>query len=114
LVSCISLRKKKQQKNPFSCERPNKEGENSQVLVANTCNLSYSGGRDQVDHSWKRGRANSSQDPTLKNHIKKNGAGGVAQGEGPEFKPQYPPLKKRIKDKLQLEIFSNHISKGYI
>jgi hypothetical protein len=40
-------------------------------------------------------QANSSQDPITKNpntkkkKRKKNWAGGVAQGEGPEFKPQH-------------------------
>jgi hypothetical protein len=32
---------------------------------------------------------NSLRDPTSKNPITKNRAGGVAPGEGPEFKPQY-------------------------
>jgi hypothetical protein len=31
-----------------------------QVLVAHTCNPSYSGGRDQEDHDLKPTRANSS------------------------------------------------------
>jgi hypothetical protein len=34
------------------------------------------------------------QDPILKNPSK-NRAGGVAQGEGPEFKPQYRKKKKK-------------------
>jgi hypothetical protein len=54
--------------------------------VANACNPSYSGGRDQDDHSLKTAQANSSQDPISKNPIIKNWAGGVAQCEGPEFK----------------------------
>jgi hypothetical protein len=56
-----------------------------QVLVAHACNPSYSGGRDQ-DCSLKPAQANSSWDPISKNPITKNWAGGVAQGEGPEFK----------------------------
>jgi hypothetical protein len=38
---------------------------------------------------------NSSHDPISKNPIKKR-AGGVAQGVGPEFKPQYCKKKKKI------------------
>jgi hypothetical protein len=38
--------------------------------------------------------ANSSQDPILKIPITKK-AGGVAEGEGPEFKPQYHKKKKK-------------------
>jgi hypothetical protein len=34
--------------------------------VAHTCNPSYSGGRDQEDHSLKRGWANSLRDPISK------------------------------------------------
>jgi hypothetical protein len=60
--------------------------------VAHTCNPSYSGGRDQ-DCDSKPAQANSSQDPILKNDSQKR-AGGVAQGEGPEFKPQYWEKKK--------------------
>jgi hypothetical protein len=44
-----------------------------QILVAHAC--SYSGGRDKKKISQKR-------------------AGGVAQSEGPEFKPQYLKTKK--------------------
>jgi hypothetical protein len=57
--------------------------------VAHACNTSCSRGRDQEDHSSKPAWANSSRDPILKNPTTKNWAGGVAQGEGPEFKPQY-------------------------
>jgi hypothetical protein len=32
--------------------------------------------------------------PYLKKTLHKNKAGGVAQGEGPEFKPQYQKKKK--------------------
>jgi hypothetical protein len=47
-----------------------------------TCNPSYSGGRDQEDHSSKPAQANSSRDPISKNPSQKR-AGG-------EFKP-IPP-----------------------
>jgi hypothetical protein len=70
--------------------------------VAHACNPSYLGGRDQKDHGSKPAQANSSQDPiSKKKKITKNGGGGVAQGVGPEFKPQYHikkhgPTKKNV------------------
>jgi hypothetical protein len=62
------------------------------VLVAHTRNPSYSGGRDQVDHSSKPDQANSSTELYLKKKKKKKShqkkrADGVAQGVGPYFKP---------------------------
>jgi hypothetical protein len=63
--------------------------------VAHTCNPSYSGGRDQEDHSSKPAWKNTSQDPILKIPITKR-AGGVAQGEGHEFKPHYSKKKKKL------------------
>jgi hypothetical protein len=62
--------------------------------VAHAYNPSYSGGRNQEDCSLKLARANSSQDPISKNPLQKYRTGGVAQGEGPEFKPQYWGGKK--------------------
>jgi hypothetical protein len=56
------------------------------VLVAHTCNPTYSGGRDQEDYGLKPTQENSLQDPILKNPSQKS-AGGVAQGVDPEFKP---------------------------
>jgi hypothetical protein len=53
--------------------------------VAHTCSPSYSGGRDQKDHSSKPALENSSRDPILKNLSQKR-AGGVAQGEVPQKK----------------------------
>jgi hypothetical protein len=41
----------------------------SRVLVAYTCNPSYSGGRDEKDRGLKPAWANSSRDPILKNPI---------------------------------------------
>jgi hypothetical protein len=67
-----------------------------QTLVTHTCNPSYSGGRDQEDHSSKPVPANSSVRPYLEKPITK-WAGGVAEGVGPEFKPQH--LKKKNKKK---------------
>jgi hypothetical protein len=63
------------------------------VLVIHACNPSYSGGRGQEDHDSKAAQANSSRDPTSKILLKKR-AGGVGQGDGPEFKPQYQKITK--------------------
>jgi hypothetical protein len=63
------------------------------VLVAHACNSSYSGGRDQEDHGLKPAQANSSQDLITKKPSQKR-ASGVAQGVGPEFKPQYHKKQK--------------------
>jgi hypothetical protein len=66
------------------------------AAVAHSCNLSYSGGRDQEDHGSKTAQANISQDPITK-ILNQKMAGGVAQVVGclhkevgvPEFRPQY-------------------------
>jgi hypothetical protein len=42
----------------------------------------------------KPGWANSLRDPISKKTITKKRAGGVAQGVGPEFKPQYCHKRK--------------------
>jgi hypothetical protein len=55
--------------------------------VAHPCNPSYSEGRDKEDRGSKPAQANSPIRPYLKKPFTKNRAGGVAQGEGPEFKP---------------------------
>jgi hypothetical protein len=62
--------------------------------VAHTCNLSYSGRGEQEDCGSKPAWENSLRDPISKKKkkkpiTKKKKAGGVAQGVGPEFKPQY-------------------------
>jgi hypothetical protein len=48
----------------------------------------YSGGRDEEDRGLKPAQATSSRDSISKIPNTKR-AGRVAQGEGPEFKPQY-------------------------
>jgi hypothetical protein len=53
----------------------------SWALALHTCNPSYSGCKDQEDHGSK---------PAPK------GAGVVAQGVSPGFKPQYSKNKKRM------------------
>jgi hypothetical protein len=59
--------------------------------VAHACNPSYSGVSNQEDHSSKPAWAKSYRDPSQKR------AGGVAQGIGPKFKPQYHKKKKKLK-----------------
>jgi hypothetical protein len=46
--------------------------------------------------SSKPALANSSQDPISKKTLSHKRAGGVAQGVGPEFKPQYHKKKKIV------------------
>jgi hypothetical protein len=57
--------------------------------VVHTCNTSKSGGRDQEAYGSKPTLANSSRAPISKKTLHKIRAGGVAQGVGPEFKPQH-------------------------
>jgi hypothetical protein len=66
------------------------------VLAAHTYNLSYSGGSDQEYRSLKPAKANNSGEPISKNPSQKR-AGGMAEGVGPEFKPQYQKKKKKGK-----------------
>jgi hypothetical protein len=61
--------------------------------MGHTCNPSYSGGRDQEDHSSEPAWANSLRDTISKGPSQKR-AGGVAQGVGPEFKPPYRKINK--------------------
>jgi hypothetical protein len=49
------------------------QNKKSRVLLAHTCNPSYSGGRDQEAHGSLLAQANSSQDPILKKLITKKG-----------------------------------------
>jgi hypothetical protein len=67
---------------------PSEEETQSRVPVAHSCDLSYSGDRDQEDHGSKPAQENSSRDPISKNPSQKR-AGGMAHGEGPELKPQF-------------------------
>jgi hypothetical protein len=73
--------------------------------VAHTCNPSYSGGRGQKDQSSNPAQANSFRDPTLKYPSQKKGAGGVAQGVGPEFKPQYSKNTHTYVHYILMQIF---------
>jgi hypothetical protein len=47
--------------------------------------------------------ANGSRDPISKKPITKKSTGGVAQGVGPEFKPQYCKTNKQKNPKLSVE-----------
>jgi hypothetical protein len=76
----------------FTLWLPLKE-EKCQALMAYTCNPSYSGGQDQEDRGLKPAWENSLQDLILKT-LHKNRVGGVAQGKGLEFKPQYHKRKR--------------------
>jgi hypothetical protein len=62
----------------------------SRAPVAHT----YNPNRRQGSGGLKPARANSSTDPILKKTHHKKGVGVVAQGVGPEFKPQYQKKKK--------------------
>jgi hypothetical protein len=69
------------------------------VGARGACNSSFSGVRDQEDHSSKPAWTNSSARPYLEKPYHKNWAGGVAQGESPEFKPQYQGKKKKERER---------------
>jgi hypothetical protein len=60
------------------------------MLVAHSCNPSYSGGRDQKDCGLMPARAKSAR-PYLRKKKKKitERTGSVVQDVGPEFKPEY-------------------------
>jgi hypothetical protein len=64
--------------------------------VAHTCNPSYSRSRDQEDWGSKPTPGKQYVIPYLKKNLSQKSAGGVAQGKGPEFKPQYCKKKKKI------------------
>jgi hypothetical protein len=69
--------------------------------VAHTCNLSYSGGRDQEDHHLKPTWANSWQDLYLEKTIIKKGWWSGSRPR-PEFKPHYRKKKKKTLQETQL------------
>jgi hypothetical protein len=65
--------------------------------MAHTYNPSYSGGRDQEACSLKPAWASSLRDPILKKKPSQKRAGGMAQGEGPEFKLSVSKTKQNRK-----------------
>jgi hypothetical protein len=69
--------------------------------VAHACHPSYSGNKRSGGSRFKASLANSSTDPISKNSSQKR-ADGVAQGVGPEFKPQHQNKKKRKRIKFRL------------
>jgi hypothetical protein len=70
--------------------------------VAHTCNPNYSGGRDQEDQSQPGQIVRETL--SRKNPSQKR-AGGVTQGVGPQFKPQY---SKKKKDLNELGVVNGH------
>jgi hypothetical protein len=60
--------------------------------VAHACSPSYLRGRDQEDPGLKTAGQIIQETLSQKNPSQKR-AGGVAQGEGPEFEPQYGKKK---------------------
>jgi hypothetical protein len=79
------------------------------VPVTHICNPSYSGGRDQEDHSLKPAHANSYRDPILKNPITKR-AGGVAGAEGiSTFKPSTTHTHIQMVDSIFISIWKNSL-----
>jgi hypothetical protein len=67
-------------------------------------NPSYSGGKHQEDLNLKSAGQIALRDPILKKPITKKRAGGVAQGEGPELKPQYRVRNVDFSGKSVLEV----------
>jgi hypothetical protein len=63
-------------------------------LGAHACNPNYSGGRDHEDHSSKPA-GQIVRETLSQKHPSQKRAGGVAQGVGPEFKPQYCRKKRK-------------------
>jgi hypothetical protein len=63
--------------------------------VAHFCNPSYSRGRDQKDRGSKPAEANSYAPSYLEKNPSQKRAGGVTEGVGPEFKPQYRKKKRK-------------------
>jgi hypothetical protein len=74
--------------------------------VAHACDPSYSGGRDQDNHSSKPAWATSLQDPISTNAQHTHKRAGVVQGVGLESKkPQYFKKKKKEKGKESNKIY---------
>jgi hypothetical protein len=66
----------------------------TQLVAGGSCrNPSFSGGRNQEDRVLKPAWANCYK--TLSKKKSRQRAGGVAQGVGPEFKPQYHKQKQK-------------------
>jgi hypothetical protein len=66
--------------------------------VTQSCNPSYSGGRDQEDCGSKLAWANSSLRPYLGKTLHRKRVGGVGQSVCPEFILQQPQKRKKRKE----------------
>jgi hypothetical protein len=67
------------------------------VPVAHACNPSYSGGRDPGIAVQSQPMQTVWETLSQKKNKSQKSAGVVAQGDGPEFKPQYSKKKKKKK-----------------
>jgi hypothetical protein len=67
----------------------------SQAPVSHTCNPSYSGGRDQEDHSLRPARTNSSWDPISRKPITKKDWQSGSRCR-PCVQALVPPKKKKL------------------
>jgi hypothetical protein len=81
-----------------------KKKKSRRTPVAHAHKPSYSGGRDQKDCSLKPAPANSSTSSYLEKIHHKKRAGGVAQGEDHELKPEYPVPAKNPNNKQWVKI----------
>jgi hypothetical protein len=72
--------------------------------VAHICNPSYSGGRDQEDHSSEPLRTNTSRDPTLKNPSQKIGLVEWLKVKALSSSPSTAQKKKKLTNKYILHI----------
>jgi hypothetical protein len=75
------------------------ESQESWVPVAQTCNPSYSGGRDQEDHGSKPAQAHSSARPYLKKPFKKIGQVECLKVKTLSSSPSTTKEKKKKKKK---------------
>jgi hypothetical protein len=73
-------------------------GSSQALVVAHACNPSYSRGNRLEGSRFKASRGKQFTRPYLEKNHHKKGAGGVAQGVGPEFKPQYHKKTKQNKN----------------
>jgi hypothetical protein len=71
--------------------------------VAHTCNLSYLGGKRSGRSRFEASPGKEFTIPYLEKSHHKKRAGRVAQGIGPEFKPQYCKKEKEKEKKTQCQ-----------
>jgi hypothetical protein len=86
-----------------------KKKKKSQAPVVHAYNTSYSTGRDQEDQGSKpRFKFKRTY---LEKNLHKNRAGGMAEGEGPEFKPMYHKKRKKKLVEEVAQTMYTHVSK---